>query len=272
MHPPLPRSHKGRYPFRLGATSFIYPDHIVPNVEALAPFLDEIELTLFEAAPASLPPPSDIAALIALASRFGVKYNVHLPLDIAITDPDPAEGDAAVQTLRNVIDLARPLAPTTWTLHLPYLEPDRTPESLNAWQVRTLERLGSLLSGDAVPPETISLENLDYPPDWLDPFIDAFGCAVCLDIGHLITNGYDWRAAFAAYLPLASIIHLSGMEGGKDHKSLHLLPEADAVSLISLIQGFKGSVMLEIFSHPDLVSSLDFFDRMWRETRGRTAP
>jgi hypothetical protein len=31
------------YPFRLGTASFIHPDHIVPNVEALAPFLDERE-------------------------------------------------------------------------------------------------------------------------------------------------------------------------------------------------------------------------------------
>lgn len=272
MHPLLPQSYKNRYPFKLGTTSFIHPDHIVPNVEALAPFLDEIEITLFESRPCSLPPPSEIAALKDLARRCGVRYNIHLPLDIAITAADGAEGEAAVETLRGVIDLTRPLSPTTWTLHLPYIESDRRPLTRNAWRDRTLGRLQKLLAGGHVPPERISLENLDYPPEWLNPFIQAFGCAVCLDIGHLITNGYDWAAAFDQYLPNASVIHLSGMEGGKDHKSLHLLPEADGRRLVSLLRNYRGSVMLEIFSHADLLSSLDHFERLWREAPEETAP
>lgn len=272
MHPPLPKSHKGRYPFRIGTTSFIHPDHIVPNVEALAPFLDEIEITLFESKPDSMPPPADIAALKDLARRYGVRYNIHLPLDISITSSDDAEGEAAVAALRGVIDLTRSLSPTTWTLHLPYAETDRTSEAVREWQNRTRDRLGKLLAGDPVPPERVSLENLDYPPEWLDPFLQTFGCAVCLDIGHLITNGYDWSAAFEAYLPITTVIHLSGMEGGKDHKSLHLLPEADARRLVSLLRNYTGSVILEIFSYADLLSSLEYFERIWQESGEEATP
>ena len=201
-----------------------------------------------------------------------MRYNIHLPLDIAVTATDEAEGEAAVAILRGVIDLTRSLAPTTWTLHLPYTEPDRRVQTVNAWQDRTHGRLRKLLAGDHAPPERISLENLDYPPEWLDPFIRSFGCAVCLDIGHLITNGYDWPAAFEAYLPITSVIHLSGMEGGKDHKSLHLLPEADGRRLVSLLRNYTGSVMLEIFSHADLLSSLEHFERLWTEADGEAAP
>jgi sugar phosphate isomerase/epimerase len=271
MYPSLPRPYKGQFPFRLGTTSFIHPDHIVPNVEALGPYLDEIEITIFESDPASLPPPSDIAALSERSRRDGLRYNIHLPLDIAITAADEAEGIAAVSALRGVIDLTRSLDPTTWTLHLPYPEPDRSANSRKIWQERTLRRLDDFFSGNPAPPESLSLENLDYPPEWLDPFIDRFGCAVCLDIGHLITNGYDWERAFTDYLPLTSVVHLSGMEGGKDHKSLHLLPQADGRRLASLLRNYTGSVMLEIFSHSDLLSSLDYFERIWRENQEEAA-
>ena len=35
-------------PFRVGATSYVIPDHILPNVEYLAPLVDDVELVLFE--------------------------------------------------------------------------------------------------------------------------------------------------------------------------------------------------------------------------------
>lgn len=45
--PPLPRvAWPG--PCRLGVPSYVYPADILPNVEALAPFVDDIELVLFE--------------------------------------------------------------------------------------------------------------------------------------------------------------------------------------------------------------------------------
>ncbi len=47
---PVPKSYKGSYQFRLGTTSFIYPDHYLPNVKMLGPYLNEIELLLFESA------------------------------------------------------------------------------------------------------------------------------------------------------------------------------------------------------------------------------
>ena len=44
----LPKSYKKMFPFKLATTSYIYPDHIIPNVTTFAPFLDEMELVLFE--------------------------------------------------------------------------------------------------------------------------------------------------------------------------------------------------------------------------------
>ena len=41
-------SLKGRFPFRLGTSSYIIPDDILPNVEFLADRVDDVELILFE--------------------------------------------------------------------------------------------------------------------------------------------------------------------------------------------------------------------------------
>jgi len=75
MYPVLPKSYKGAYPFRLGATSYIYPDHIIPNVKMLAPYLDEIELLLFESASKdSRPSKHEINKLSFLAKEFDLLH------------------------------------------------------------------------------------------------------------------------------------------------------------------------------------------------------
>ena len=89
-YPSLIKSYKGMYPFKIGTTSFIYPDHYIPNVKMLGPYLDEIELLLFESTGTdALPSKSVIAELSRLAKDFDLTYNVHLPTDISISDPDP---------------------------------------------------------------------------------------------------------------------------------------------------------------------------------------
>ena len=81
MYPAPPRSYKGVYPFKIGTTSFIYPDHIIPNVKILGRYLDEIELLLFESTPDSLPSKEEITTLATLATELDLTYHIHLPLD-----------------------------------------------------------------------------------------------------------------------------------------------------------------------------------------------
>jgi hypothetical protein len=77
MYPSLARSYKGIFPFKLGTTSFIYPDHYIPNVKMLGPYLDEIELLLFESLPAdALPSKAVIAELSDLAREYDLTYNI----------------------------------------------------------------------------------------------------------------------------------------------------------------------------------------------------
>ncbi|MBW1753844.1 MAG: sugar phosphate isomerase/epimerase, partial [Deltaproteobacteria bacterium] len=134
MYPALPKSYKGAYPFKLGTTSFIYPDHITPNIRMLGPYLDEIELLFFESQPAGMPSPQEIKEIRQLAKDFDLTYNIHLPLDISLGAPDPSKRLTAIEIIKQIIDLTAPLAPSTYTLHLPYDEADFDNERIKRWQ------------------------------------------------------------------------------------------------------------------------------------------
>ncbi|MBU8911818.1 MAG: hypothetical protein KOO65_11170, partial [Desulfobacterales bacterium] len=106
-------------PFKLGTTSFIFPDHIIPNVKKLGLFFDEIEILVFESMPKEvLPSKDDVEELLYLSQKLDLTYNIHLPTDISLTHESLEERQKATNTILTVIDLFAPLNPTTHTLHL----------------------------------------------------------------------------------------------------------------------------------------------------------
>ncbi|HQC65001.1 MAG TPA: hypothetical protein PK459_07885, partial [Anaerolineaceae bacterium] len=74
--------------FRIGTTSYIIPDDIIPNVRYLGGKTDDIELVLFEVddGPSNLLTPAQQAALASLAQQNGMTYTVHLPLDLNLAE------------------------------------------------------------------------------------------------------------------------------------------------------------------------------------------
>jgi sugar phosphate isomerase/epimerase len=78
------------FPFRIGTTSYIIPDEIIPNVRYLAGLVDDIELVLFEVdeGPNNLPDAAAIKELQSLAARHQLTYTVHLPLDLQLAGAD----------------------------------------------------------------------------------------------------------------------------------------------------------------------------------------
>jgi hypothetical protein len=102
-YPPLTKSYKGRFPFKICTTSFIYPDHYIPNVKMLGSYMDEIELLLFESRGVdAIPSTAVVAELDQLAREFDLTYNVHLPTDVSITDRSPTRQKNAVETMVQV--------------------------------------------------------------------------------------------------------------------------------------------------------------------------
>ena len=266
--------------FRLGTTSFIYPGRIIPNVKRLGPVVDEIELLVFESRPYKgmdvLPSRGEVDELAQLSRELDLSYNVHLPVDLDITDP--AQRDGAAGTLARVVDLMAPLNPTTHTLHLPMdralarmaraasngegdLE-SRDRElgaSLSAWRENALA--GMAILADHIPDlGGITVETLDYPPTLLDPILNAYPVGLCMDVGHHFKYDFDPARGFLAWGDRIPLIHLHGVakrEGKiRDHIGLDHLDGPRREALIPLLADFTGTLSLEVFSLENLNGSL----------------
>ncbi len=253
--------------FRLGTTSFIYPDHILPNVRKTGALFDEIELLVFESIPETvLPKKAEIAELAALSRDLDVGYNIHLPTDVSLTHGAPHHRQKAADTIARVVALCEPLSPSTHTLHLEMVQPQYL-DGVTAWQDRALDGLNRLMP-HLPGPGILSVETLDYPPHCLIPLLAAHDLTVCIDLGHHFRYGYDPAHSFEIFQDRLALVHLHGVTcsglGIKDHTSLDRLNPGDMDRVRKLLQGYGGTVSLEVFNREDLNRSLtvlsDMFD------------
>jgi len=263
MYQSLPKSYKSIYPFTLGTTSFIYPDTWSRNAERLGPFIDTLELLLFESrTPGSLPSADEIRTLRHLAQTLKFSFNIHLPTDVFPGDPDRGTRHKAVENLARVIRLTAPLQPTTLTLHLEFGRNPTDKQGVDRWQQRLRGSLEALLA-TGVPPRLLSIETLMYPYDWVMPLVEEYDLRICMDIGHLVLQGIDPEAFFSRHESRISILHLHGVRDQRDHQELGWSDRRIQESVLKILHSFSGTVSLEVFSFDKLHKSLNFLEQQW---------
>ncbi len=263
-YPRLTKSYKGAYPFKLGTTSFIYPDYYVPNVQRLGAFFDEIEILVFESTGMeSLFCGAVIDELVRLAMELNLRYNIHLPTDISISDHDSRRQRYAVDTLGRIIERMSLLAPSSYCLHIPYNERNFERPNKKKWCERVRANLERLLSV-GIENHKLAIETLDYPIDLLEDVIGDLNLTICLDVGHLIRYGYAVADVYHRYFANISSIHLHGVENDHDHVSLERLAEEHIHPVMRILKRFAGIVSLEVFSYSDLTGSLQFLQRCYK--------
>lgn len=260
---PLGKSYKKKYPFRLGTTSFIYPDDYAENVRRLAPFLDEIEILLFESLyDGGLPDKKEISALYRLKELHQIAYNIHLPTDISIADTQKRKQVNAIDIIKNIFDRVDLLSPETFTLHIPWDDKKLFSENKNEWLDAAFTGINALLEY-GISPRKISIENLMYPYEWFYPVVKEFDLAVTMDIGHLIVQGLDIEDMNHMFSDRISMIHFHGVDrsGNKasDHVSLTCLEDSEIRKVMEILTSYQNGVSIEVFSFDNLQSSLDCF-------------
>ena len=261
-YPSLPKSYKKAFPFKIGCPSYIFPDHIVPNVRVIGPHVDEIELILFESKPESLPTGREIKMLETLSKDLDITFNIHLPLDVYLGSHDDTLRKESIEILRGIFDLTEPLNPTTHTLHLVYDGTADDEENRKRWKSNLSESFEELLS-KGIDAQSISVETLSYPLNWIDDIIEAFDLNVCLDVGHLLSTNTSLSDTISRYCDRISIYHLHGVKEGRDHHSLYFLPKAVWYLLLAMLKRFQGVVSIEVFSFDRLNKSLYAFENHW---------
>lgn len=252
--------------FRLGVPSYVYPADIIPNVKALAPYVDDIELVLFESSPevrgqksevslTNLPSADTVARLGVLAQQYDLTYTVHFPIDRHLGSPDAEERRALLRQMLAIMDRTRPLRPFAYVLHLEGVARDSDRTRVQAWQNDIAELLPALIER-ADDPSLLCVENLNYPFAWCEGLLDIFNLGVCIDLGHLWVNGDNIQAHLQRHLPRTRVIHLHGVRDGRDHLALTALPSGRLHQILNSIDKFTGVLTLEIFSYEQVRDSV----------------
>jgi sugar phosphate isomerase/epimerase len=258
-YPPLEALNlSGRFPFRLGTTSYIIPADMITNVERLSLLVDDIELLFFEAE-SDLPDADAVARLAVLASNSHLSYTIHLPLTCPLGAADSRVREQAVRACRRIVSLTAPLAPFAYVLHLSGEPSDFKQErAIVEWQRRVTASLEALLS-DGLAPRAVSIENLDYPFSIAAPVVAHLGLSLCMDVGHLLKRGDSLIAHLDRYLPETRVVHLHGVHQGRDHRDLSMLSTDVLYSLYEYLTKHSDDMRvltLEVFNQPDLIASL----------------
>ncbi len=257
---------KYRFPFRLGSTSYVYEDDILPNVRRLARMVDDVELVLFEVDEyCNLPDPATVDELKRLAAAHGMTYTVHLPLDLRLAASDAQTQHPSIEKALKVIHVTRPLTPWAYVLHLDGDEP-LAAGTATAWarwrdeSVRALEQLVPA-AGD---PSLLCAENLErYPPDHIFPVLERLPVSLCLDVGHLWVQHRDPLPYLRTWLSRTRVVHLHGV-AERDHKSLLHAPPRSLRGVLDELyrRRYEGVVTLEVFNQHDFFSSREVL-RQW---------
>ena len=244
-------------PFRIGTSSYIIPDDILPNVRFLADKVRDIELVLFDVDEyCNIPDAAQTAELKEIAAENGLSYTVHLPLNLNFSDE---ERDISITKAMKVITATRALDPLAYVCHLECRDiPDREGESLADWQDQRIRAVSALAEISGIRSD-LAIENLErYPIDWNEPVIRACGTHATLDIGHLFLQRIDPVPVMRKWLPLTSVVHLHGV-GTRDHQSLRHMPKEEIKAVFAELkrQDYRGVVTLEIFNLNDFDGSME---------------
>ena len=253
--------------FRIGATSYIIPDDILPNVEFLAPQVDDIELVLFETDEygSNLPDAALCARLNELAAHHSLTYTVHLPLDLRLSDGGEETHISFVKA-RRVIEATRALRPFAYTLHLDgcALIAEELPGACEApgnWRALThwqdnARRALELVCGGLDEPERLCIENVErWNPEAFAPVVEALLVSRTIDIGHLWLQGADPLEHLARWVERARSSICTASPSATTPRWHTFLLSSSIRSSHSWSRAFSGVVTLEVFNEADLASS-----------------
>jgi sugar phosphate isomerase/epimerase len=121
------------------------------------------------------------------------------------------------------------------------------------------------LIGKDIHGRDLSVENLFYPFDMVEAIIHEFHLSVCLDIGHLVMVDADIEKTFDSWPEKTAIVHLHGVKNKQDHLALDHMPPKQMETIIRRLSRFNGTVSIEVFSFPELSSSLNFLEHCWEK-------
>ncbi len=247
-----------KLPFRVGTTSYVWPEDIISNVRRLKGLIDDVELVLFESEQSgNIPAEEEMDELRNIGAGCDMSYTVHLPLDLNLGSSLAEERAKSISCIRSISQQVCALAPKAYILHLNL--PESSPRDIPAWQEYAGISLKEIAAGNIIAPVKVAVENLSYPFDYIGGQVLESGFSVCADIGHLLVMGLDPLAHLEKYFESIAVIHLHGVNGAKDHVSLKYLNQGMLKDIADFLmrRGYAGVLTLEVFAQSDFEESME---------------
>ena len=266
-------SLKGRFPFRLGTSSYIIPADILSNLEYLKQKVDDVEILLFESDELSnIPTPQDVLAMKDIAEQHDLTYTIHMPLDIQLGSGDELQRQTSIDKCLRIFDRMAPLSPFGWIFHFhgdpgqPWETPSTQMDRWRAQHKKSLERLVQHLD----EPRRICVETLTYDFSYIEDIVEFAPVSICMDVGHLILRDEDPFIFWQKWQERIRVFHLHGVTTKKvDHVDLRHLPEGFLTSFLNQIsmKPIERVLTLEVFNEPDFINSFLELQK-WKESNG----
>jgi hypothetical protein len=227
-----------RKTFILAGPSFVVPGTIQDNVLALKDLVSEVGLTFFQSRASLDYTREDMPASLAW---LGLKYHVHLPLDLNWR----LGADQVFQVASALVQKAGFLSPDKFVLHPPA-------------EAGELEEFALLWQKSGLNPGKLLIENIngnDLSSLW--KVIEEQGLGICLDIGHIMAYNQMNILEHDLVWERTSLVHVYGREDQTGHIGLTAISGRGKRALQLILSRVKEgtSVLLEIFSLQDFLDS-----------------
>lgn len=248
----------------------VFGDELLKNARLLANMVDYVEIILFHTPTLhNIPTSEEICSLKKIGDQEDMAFTVHLPASLEIAASDRTQREKSVQLAREIFLRTVELEPMHYILHVPFSPPtlvaipdfyftSQNDPRWDEWRGHALESL-EVLHGVLGKPGKLLVENINYSPRFLEPFLESGFCGLCLDLGHLILGREEVMEHLRHRLDVTHEIHLHGVSGYDEHLSLSRLPKDQVHEWLRYIHrnSFQGAITLEVFSPRDLEESLE---------------
>ncbi len=248
IHAGIPSLQKKQslFPFKIAAPSYLIPTGYIENVSYLVGKVDDVQLLLFDSIPDDPLFHNDtIRTLNFLAQGANMTYSAHMPVRPKIFD----QFEQRIESTYSIIQKVLPLSISCFTFH--YDLPDgKKWNSLTEKEITEIDELYIrffLKIRERFPQVNLALENTETPLSALDSVVQKTGISYCMDIGHLLVQGWD-ISEIRPRLKNTSVIHLHGWETMESKKIDHrvILYNRD---IFQMLEEFKGILTIENY-HP----------------------
>lgn len=230
------------FPFKLSAPSYLLPTGYIENVTYLMDKVDDIQLLAFDTVKDDpLLKEKTLSTLDYLAKESNITYSVHMPVKPKLF----LDFERRLEVALYIIERLTKLKVSSYTFH--YDLPDGAVwKDLEKDEIRKVDDVYIQFFKaikERFPGISISLENTETPLSALDRVVLGSGISFCIDIGHLLVQGWD-LSEIETRLNQAAVVHLHGWEEKEGKKQDHR-PIVYYRKIFKLLESFQGILTVE---------------------------